>query len=155
MASSKTLFITRVFCTRFIAPPRRTILAGSPCRSYGTRSAERSSRTNPPKSFACFNSAFGDVGANSVDFYPEDLRPEIDALNARVYATLNNGVYRAGFATTQAAYEEAVGPLFATLDFLEERLADRRYLCGDRVTEADIRLLTTLLRFDIVYVGTF
>ncbi|VFU07750.1 S-transferase [Methylocella tundrae] len=102
-----------------------------------------------------FNSAFDGVGAKAGDFYPEDLRGEIDALNARIYPTVNNGVYRAGFATTQAAYEEAIGPLFDTLDFLDARLADCRYLCGDRITEADIRLLTTLLRFDIVYVGHF
>jgi len=102
-----------------------------------------------------FNSAFDRLGAAAGDYYPQDLRGEIDGLNARIYDTVNNGVYKAGFATTQAAYEEAVGPLFATLDFLEERLADCRYLCGDRLTEADIRLLTTLLRFDIVYVGHF
>lgn len=83
------------------------------------------------------------------------MREEIDALNARIYDTVNNGVYRAGFATTQEAYEEAIGPLFDTLDFLETRLSRQRYLCGDRITEADIRLLTTLLRFDIVYVGHF
>jgi putative glutathione S-transferase len=102
-----------------------------------------------------FNAAFDGVGATAGDFYPAGLRGEIDSLNARIYPTLNNGVYRAGFATTQAAYEEAVGPLFETLDFLDERLAERRYLCGDQITEADIRLLTTLLRFDIVYVGHF
>jgi putative glutathione S-transferase len=102
-----------------------------------------------------FNSAFDGVGAAPGDYYPRELRGEIDALNARIYPTLNNGVYRAGFATTQGAYEEAVGPLFETLDFLEARLGGRRYLCGDRLTEADIRLLTTLLRFDIVYVGHF
>jgi putative glutathione S-transferase len=102
-----------------------------------------------------FNHAFDGVGAAEGDYYPEDLRDEIDALNARIYNAVNNGVYKAGFATTQAAYEEAIGPLFETLDFLEARLADRRYLCGDRPTEADIRLLTTLLRFDIVYVGHF
>ncbi|WOJ89581.1 glutathione S-transferase family protein [Methylocapsa polymorpha] len=102
-----------------------------------------------------FNSAFDGVGAAAGDYYPQDLRGEIDGLNARIYDTVNNGVYKAGFATTQAAYEEAIGPLFASLDFLDARLADRRYLCGDRLTEADIRLLTTLLRFDIVYVGHF
>ncbi|WP_395665552.1 glutathione S-transferase family protein [Methylocella sp.] len=102
-----------------------------------------------------FNSAFDGVGAAAGDYYPADLRDEIDALNARIYPTVNNGVYRAGFATSQGAYEEAIGPLFETLDFLEKRLEDRRYLCGDRLTEADIRLLTTLLRFDIVYVGHF
>lgn len=102
-----------------------------------------------------FNSAFDGVGAAEGDYYPELLRDEIDTLNARIYDNVNNGVYKAGFATAQEAYEEAIGPLFETLDFLEARLGEQRYLCGDRVTEADIRLLTTLLRFDIVYVGHF
>lgn len=101
------------------------------------------------------NTAFDEIGAKPGDYYPEDLRPEIDALNARIYDTVNNGVYKAGFATTQHAYEEAVRPLFDTLDFLDERLSSRRYLCGDRLTEADIRLFTTLVRFDPVYVGHF
>jgi putative glutathione S-transferase len=100
-------------------------------------------------------SAFDGVGALPGDYYPEDLRAEIDGLNARIYDTFNNGVYKAGFATSQEAYEEALVPLFETLDWLEERLASRRYLCGDRVTEADWRLFTTLLRFDPVYVGHF
>ena len=102
-----------------------------------------------------FNSAFDGVGARPGDFYPAALREEIDALNARIYATVNNGVYRAGFATTQEAYEEAIGPLFETLDWLDERLSDRRFLCGDAPTEADWRLFTTLVRFDAVYVGHF
>ena len=102
-----------------------------------------------------FNAAFDGVGAKPGDYYPEDLRAEIDALNARIYDTVNNGVYKAGFATTQEAYEEAVGPLFETLDVLDERLATRRYLLGDRITEADWRLFTTLVRFDPVYVGHF
>jgi putative glutathione S-transferase len=101
------------------------------------------------------NGAFDGLGAKPGDYYPKDLRAEIDALNARIYDTVNNGVYKAGFATAQAAYEEALTPLFETLDFLEERLASRHYLCGDRVTEADWRLFTTLLRFDPVYVGHF
>jgi glutathionyl-hydroquinone reductase len=101
------------------------------------------------------NSAFDRIGAKPGDFYPEHLRPEIDALNARIYDTVNNGVYKAGFATTQAAYEEAVRPLFETLDWIEEHLSTRRYLCGDRLTEADWRLFTTLVRFDPVYVGHF
>ena len=101
------------------------------------------------------NAAFDGVGARAGDFYPEPLRPEIDALNARIYDTINNGVYRTGFATTQAAYEEAVGPLFGTLDWLEKRLEWSRYLLGDRPTEPDWRLLPTLLRFDLVYVGHF
>jgi len=101
------------------------------------------------------NSAFDAVGATPGDFYPAELRAEIDRLNARIYDTLNNGVYKSGFATTQEAYEEAVHPLFATLDMLEERLATRRYLCGERLTEADWRLFTTLVRFDAVYVGHF
>ncbi len=101
------------------------------------------------------NSAFDGVGAADGDFYPAGLRASIDALNRVVYDTVNNGVYKAGFATTQEAYEEAVRPLFATLDSLEARLADNRYLCGGRLTEADWRLFTTLLRFDAVYVGHF
>jgi glutathionyl-hydroquinone reductase len=101
------------------------------------------------------NSAFDRIGAKPGDFYPEHLRPEIDALNARIYDTVNNGVYKAGFATTQAAYEEAVRPLFESLDWIEEHLGTRRYLCGDRLTEADWRLFTTLVRFDPAYVGHF
>ena len=99
--------------------------------------------------------AFDGAGALPGDFYPEPLRAEIDAVNARVYDTLNNGVYKAGFAASQEAYEEAVVPLFETLDWLEERLATRRYLCGERISEADVRLFTTLVRFDPVYVGHF
>ncbi|PPU10096.1 glutathione S-transferase family protein [Xanthomonas arboricola] len=102
-----------------------------------------------------FNSAFDAVGAAPGDFYPAPLREQIDAINARVYDTVNNGVYKAGFATTQAAYEEAVVPLFESLDWLDARLGQQRYLCGDRLTEADWRLFTTLLRFDAVYVGHF
>jgi putative glutathione S-transferase len=102
-----------------------------------------------------FNTAFDRIGAKPGDYYPEDLRAEIDALNARIYDAVNNGVYKAGFATTQQAYEEAVRPLFETLDELDARLSSRRYLCGSRLTEADIRLFTTLVRFDPVYVGHF
>ncbi|CAG2084376.1 glutathione S-transferase family protein [Xanthomonas euroxanthea] len=102
-----------------------------------------------------FNSAFDAVGAAEGDFYPPPLREQIDALNTRIYDTVNNGVYKAGFATTQAAYEEAVVPLFETLDWLEARLGEHRYLCGEVLTEADWRLFTTLVRFDAVYVGHF
>jgi glutathionyl-hydroquinone reductase len=102
-----------------------------------------------------FSSAFDGVGARPGDYYPKDRREEIDTLNARIYDTVNNGVYKAGFATTQAAYEEAVVPLFDTLDFLEERLSQSRFLCNDTLTEADIRLFTTLVRFDAVYNGHF
>jgi len=102
-----------------------------------------------------FGSAFDKVGARPGEYYPADRRAEIDAVNARVYDTLNNGVYKAGFATTQSAYEEAVAPLFETLDWLEERLAQSRFVCGDTLTEADIRLFTTLIRFDAVYHGHF
>ncbi len=102
-----------------------------------------------------FNSAFDHLGARPLDLYPVTLRDEIDEINARVYATLNNGVYRAGFATTQQAYEEALTPLFETLDWLETRLETRRFLTGATLTEADIRLFTTLIRFDAVYVGHF
>jgi glutathionyl-hydroquinone reductase len=101
------------------------------------------------------NSAFDDVGARALDLYPEELRSRIDAINERVYATVNNGVYRAGFATSQDAYEEAVGPLFETLDWLESILTRSPFLCGEVQTEADWRLFTTLLRFDSVYHGHF
>ena len=102
-----------------------------------------------------FNGAFDGVGARLGDYYPEPLRDEIDAINKRVFGTLNNGVYRAGFSSTQEAYEEAVYPLFDTLEWLEDRLQDRRYLTGSRITEADWRLFTTLIRFDPVYVSHF
>ena len=102
-----------------------------------------------------FNSAFDDIGARSGDYYPAALRGEIDELNSRIYDTLNNGVYKAGFATTQQAYEEAVIPLFDTLDWLEDRLSPQRFLTGHQITEADWRLFTTLVRFDPVYVGHF
>ena len=102
-----------------------------------------------------FNSAFDAIADTSHDYYPEALRPQIDEINERVYHTLNNGVYKCGFATTQEAYEEAFGPLFDTLDWLEDILSKNRYLVGDVVTEADWRLFTTLVRFDPVYVGHF
>jgi putative glutathione S-transferase len=89
------------------------------------------------------------------DLYPQDLRTAIDEVNERVYDSVNNGVYRAGFATTQLAYEEAFDEVFASLDWLDDRLATRRYLLGDDPTEADWRLFVTLVRFDAVYVGHF
>ena len=102
-----------------------------------------------------FNSAFDAWGAPSVDYYPEPLREEIDAVNARVYDTVNNGVYRCGFATTQEAYEEAARQLFESLDWLEARLEKSPWLVGKQITEADWRLFTTLIRFDAVYHGHF
>ena len=108
-----------------------------------------------PEIIRMFNAAFDEVGAVQGDYYPENLRSEIDALNDRIYTTVNNGVYRCGFATTQAAYEEAITPLFDTLDWLEDILSRKRYLTGGQITEADWRLFTTLIRFDPVYVGHF
>ncbi|MEM8574985.1 MAG: glutathione S-transferase family protein [Pseudomonadota bacterium] len=102
-----------------------------------------------------FNSAFDSVGAKPGDYYPEELRAEIDALNERIYDCVNNGVYKAGFATSQEAYEEALYPLFETLDSLDERLKTQRYLTGSQITEADWRLFTTLMRFDAIYHGHF
>ena len=98
-----------------------------------------------------FNAAFNDLTGNTDDYWPQELRDKIEAINTRIYDTVNNGVYKAGFATTQAAYEEAVYPLFETLDWLESHLSENRYLLGDRLTEADWRLFTTLIRFDPVY----
>jgi putative glutathione S-transferase len=102
-----------------------------------------------------FNSAFDDIGAKAGDYYPAQKRGEIDAVNELVYHNFNNGVYRAGFATTQAAYNDAVTDVFKVLDQLEQRLTTQRYLAGDVLTEADWRMFTTLVRFDAVYVGHF
>ena len=102
-----------------------------------------------------FNSAFNEVGGTGPDYYPENLRNEIDAINEVIYANINNGVYRCGFASTQEAYEEAFDKLFNTLDDLEKKLGSQRYLAGGTLTEADWRLFSTLLRFDIVYYGLF
>jgi putative glutathione S-transferase len=102
-----------------------------------------------------FDGEFGLLADDTVELYPEPLRAEIDELNDLVYATVNNGVYRCGFASTQEAYEEAFDQLFSSLDELDRRLARRRYLTGARITEADWRLFTTLVRFDAVYVGHF
>ncbi len=102
-----------------------------------------------------FNSAFDKWGRADRDFYPVELRAAIDEINPFVYERINNGVYRAGFATRQEAYEEAFDLLFEALDRVEARLGRQRYLAGSRVTEADWRLFTTLVRFDPVYVGHF
>lgn len=102
-----------------------------------------------------FNSAFNDITGNTLDFYPQKLQGEIDAINDPIYNTVNNGVYKSGFATSTEAYEGAVEALFETLDTLETRLKTQRYLVGDQLTEADWRLFTTLVRFDPVYVGHF
>ena len=98
-----------------------------------------------------FNSAFDGITGNRDDYWPVELRDEIEGVNARIYDTVNNGVYKAGFATTQEAYDEAVHPLFDSLDWLEHRLSNSRYLMGETITEADWRLFTTLVRFDLVY----
>ncbi|AIL62573.1 glutathione S-transferase family protein [Pseudomonas alkylphenolica] len=102
-----------------------------------------------------FNHAFDDLTGNRLDLYPEPLQAEIDALNERIYPAINNGVYRAGFATSQQAYEQAFDEVFAELDCLEQHLGERRYLAGEYLTEADWRLFTTLIRFDAVYHGHF
>lgn len=102
-----------------------------------------------------FNSAFDEVGAKEGDFYPTEWAEEIDEMNEFVYDAVNNGVYKAGFATKQEVYEQEVTDLFNALDQLEAHLEDRKYLVGDKLTEADIRLWTTLIRFDPVYVGHF
>ncbi len=102
-----------------------------------------------------FNSAFDELTGSKLDLYPEPLRAEIDSLNERIYPAVNNGVYRAGFATTQQAYETAFDEVFSELDWLEQRLGQQRYLAGEYLTEADWRLFTTVVRFDAVYHGHF
>lgn len=101
------------------------------------------------------NSAFDDIGATPGDYYPAELQSQIDEINDLIYPNINNGVYRSGFATTQEAYTKAVTELFGALDQLEARLSHQRYLVGQQLTEADVRLFTTLIRFDAVYVGHF
>src|SRR4029079_9937757 len=108
-----------------------------------------------PEIIRMLNSAFDAFTNNRTDYYPAELRGEIDAVNELVCSNVNNGVYRCGFASTQEAYEEAFLDLFGTLDQIEERLSRQRYLAGDRLTEADWRLFTTLLRFDAVYYSHF
>ncbi len=108
-----------------------------------------------PEIIRMLNSAFDDIGAKAGDYYPKELQSQIDEINDFIYPTINNGVYRAGFATTQDAYEEAVAEVFGALDILEKRLGENRYLVGSLITEADWRLFTTLVRFDAVYVGHF
>ncbi len=102
-----------------------------------------------------FNTAFNGIGARPGDYYPKDFRVEIDRLNKIIYDTVNDGVYKAGFATTQKAYESAITPLFETLDWLDSHLAKNRYLVGNQITETDWKLFTTLVRFDPVYFGHF
>lgn len=101
------------------------------------------------------NSGFGDLADNRIDLYPKSLRVEIDAVNTRMYDHFNNGVYRAGFATTQTAYSRAVTDVFASLDYIEQKLEGRKYLVGDQLTEADVRAFVTLIRFDLAYYGLF
>lgn len=101
------------------------------------------------------NAEFNDYCKNAYDFYPKDLCHDIDEINAFVYNHINNGVYKCGFASTQTAYEEAFDRLFLALDKMEEKLSQHRYLVGNRITEADWRLFTTLIRFDVVYFGHF
>jgi putative glutathione S-transferase len=98
-----------------------------------------------------FNSAFDGITGNTDDYWPVQMRDQIEAVNDRIYDTFNNGVYKAGFATTQTAYDAAIVPLFETLDWIEDILSKNRYLIGDQITEADWRLFTTLVRFDPVY----
>ena len=98
-----------------------------------------------------FNSAFDALTGNTDDYWPVEMRERIEEVNARIYDTINNGVYKSGFATTQVAYDAAVGPLFDSLEWVEQRLSKKRYLMGDTLTEADWRLFTTLVRFDLVY----
>ena len=101
------------------------------------------------------NNAFGAFASNDLDRYPQELQAEIDAVNERLYHRFNNGVYRAGFATTQVAYDKAVREVFDSLDFIERRLDGQDFLVGNRLTEADVRVFVTLVRFDLAYHGLF
>jgi len=102
-----------------------------------------------------FNNGFGQLAGNSVDLYPESLQTEIEVINTRLYHNFNNGVYRAGFAATQLAYEKAVSEVFDSLGFINEQLEGKKYLLGDKITEADVRTFVTLIRFELAYYGLF
>ncbi len=119
------------------------------------RKLERIVNNESSEVLRIFNSSFNELTGNQIDLYPKDLQRQIDEVNERVYHTVNNGVYRAGFATKQHSYKEAVLALFETLDWLEERLDGNQYLVGEQLTEADIRLFVTLIRFDHVYYSHF
>ena len=132
-----------------------TIAAASPCRCCGTKSGAQSSTTRAPTSSACSTRRSTRSAPSPATIIRQDFATRSTSSTHKIYATVNNGVYRCGFAATQEAYDEAVAALFRTLDELEARLATRRFLFGEALTEADWRLFVTLLRFDPVYVGLF
>ena len=123
--------------------------------AVGQEDQDASSTTSSSEIIRMLNTEFNAITGDRTDYYPQALRAEIDAVNERVYHNVNNGVYRCGFAKSQAAYEEAYDGLFATLDWLEERLSRQRYLVGNQITEADWRLFPTLVRFDVAYFSIF
>ena len=143
-------------CPSCTWPATPTTPAGSPCRRCGTRRRGGWSATTTRRSaWICPPSGAPITGQARRSYIPQVLREEIDEVNGLVYADVNNGVYKAGFATGQEAYEQAYDALFARLDWLSERLRTQRYLVGGQLTEADVRLFTTLVRFDAVYHGHF
>ena len=133
----------------------RDIAIGSPVPVLWDKMTGRIVSNSDDDIIRMFNSEFAQFTSAGIDLCPDSLRAEIDHLNEVIYEDVNNGVYRAGFATTQRAYEQAVRRLFGTLDRLEDRLSGRRYLLGDRMVETDVRLFVTLIRFDAVYHGHF
>ena len=153
--AAPTLSTASTGWARSICSPIRVIPAACRYRCCGTRSARTIVNNELPEIIRMLNSAFAALTNDRADYYPQELRAEIDRINARVYSDVNIGVYRAGFATTQAAYEEGCRAVFAALDWIEEILSRQRYLVGARLTEADWRLFTTLVRFDAVYYSHF
>ena len=141
--------------TRSIPPPGPITPAAPPCRCCGIGRRKTIVNNESSEIIRMLNSEFDEFGDAALDLYPTALRRDIDEINAFVYDNINNGVYRAGLAKSQAAYEEAFNKLFAALDELETRLGKQRWLVGDRFTEADLRLFPTLLRFDTVYYVLF
>jgi putative glutathione S-transferase len=142
-------------CTRFIRGPSPTYSGRATVPVLWDKERHAIVSNESSEIIRMFNGAFNRVGARQGDSYPAPLRAEIDRINARIYDTVNNGVYKAGFAGIQEDYEAAVAPLFETLDWLEDHLRSRRFLVGEEPTEADWRLFTTLVRFDAVYHGHF
>ena len=142
-------------CTRLIPPATPHYTGKVTVPTLWDKKTKRIVNNELSEIIRMLNSEFGALGADPTDFYPKHLRAEIDRINAQVYTNVNNGVYRCGFARSQAAYDEAYDALFATLDEIEARLGRQRYLVGNQITEADWRLFPTLVRFDVAYYSLF
>jgi putative glutathione S-transferase len=151
----KTICSEKNFYEKYIRKLTLQLPQVSLCQFCGTKKTETIVNNESSQIIRILNTAFNDLTGNHIDFYPQEKRIEIDELNDMIYNNVNNGVYKSGFAVTQSAYDDAVTKLFKTLDYLDEQLSHSKFLVGDEITEADLRLIPTLLRFDAVYVTHF